>query len=973
MRRVENSEGRVPRAERRGVDSVFGLRFSALSALAFFLSVTPILGAAPTPAQLQYFENNVRPILSENCYKCHSQAEGKVKGGLELDWKGGWEQGSDSGSVIEPGDPDHSVLITAIRYSDPDLQMPPKDKKLSVQQISVLENWVKMGAPDPRETRPSGSIETLITDTDHWAFQPVKNPVPPSVKNVNWVNNEIDQFILAKLESNGLQPNETADRRTLIRRAYFDLVGLPPTPDEFRSFVVDESPDAFEKVIDKLLASPHYGERWGRHWLDVARYSDTKGQFNRNREDSMYPHAWTYRDYVIQAFNDDKPYDQFIVEQLAADQLKLGKDKSALAALGFLTVGDHFNGMVNDIINDRIDVTTKAFQGMTVSCARCHDHKFDPIPTKDYYALHGIFNSSAEPSEMPVIKQLGSTAEQNDYQMQLLDLEVKMDALVDSIVGEYFGDYRKSSAVYLYALSLPEKERAAYLEKNGADASLLRNWQRLVQYGARGEYGVFTAFNYLMRLSDMKFSQTVPRMYAGLSRNNGAKKWNPSVYNRLIKTKPQSKGELAVAYGNLIAGRDKSFNETMEKLVDETGLRVVRGRKQNQYRTLREQMASLELIHPGASGRAMVLYDLTQPKDSPVFIRGEANNKGDVVPRRYLEVLGGSDARPFTIGSGRLELARSIIDEKNPLTARVMVNRVWQHHFGTGFVPTPDDLGTQSEPPSHPELLDYLSSKFMANDWSLKKLHKEILMSAAWQQSSDTHQEYAEKDPFNKLLWRANIRRLEFEPLRDSILYVGGQLDTTMGGKPVDISEGTHVTQRRYASALTRPGSVKMSQDHRRSVYGYVDRSDVMEMMYVFDFASPDMPTGRRYETTVPQQALFLMNSPLVIEQAKNVVHREEFAEIDDDMQRIVFLYELFFQRLPNATETKLGSEFVAVSNASKAIAENHPNAKIGVTAAGQVKKNSKKSWSAHPPKSIGAWAEYAHALLMTDEAFFVN
>ncbi|HAV61332.1 MAG TPA: hypothetical protein DCY13_03095, partial [Verrucomicrobiales bacterium] len=459
----------------RGSSAVLSFVLCPLSFIAVLsaLSLAPIFSAgaaALAPQQTQFFEAKVRPLLADNCYKCHSTAGGKIKGGLELDWKGGWEQGGDSGPAIKPGDPEHSLLITAVRYGDPDLQMPPKGEKLSAEQIAVLEQWVKMGAPDPRTSKSTGAVAGSGGEgKDHWAFQPVRDPAPPAVKDSAWPKNDIDRFILARLEAESLKPNGEADRRTLIRRAYFDLIGLPPTVEQVDAFVADTSPDAWEKVIDGLLASPRYGERWGRHWLDVARYSDTKGQFNRNREESSYPYAWTYRDYVIKAFNQDLPYNQFIIEQLAADRLPTAKDKDTLAALGFLTVGDRFNGMVHDIINDRIDVTTKAFLGLTVSCARCHDHMFDPIPTKDYYALHGIFSSSFEPDEPPVIARLGTTEEQNDYQTRLLALELRRDTLTDEIAQESFGDYRKLSAVYLYALSLPEKEQADYLRKNGAD------------------------------------------------------------------------------------------------------------------------------------------------------------------------------------------------------------------------------------------------------------------------------------------------------------------------------------------------------------------------------------------------------------------------------------------------------------------------------------------------------------------------
>ena len=785
-----------------------------------------------TPAQLQFFENKIRPVLADNCYKCHSQQAQKIKAGLLLDTREGVLKGGNSGPAIVPGDPDKSRLITAVRYTDTDLQMPPKDKKLSDTQIADLEAWVKMGAPDPRVAR---AVQKGRADPDkkHWAWQPLTKPAVPEVKNSAWAKTPVDNFILAKLEEKGLKPTPAADKRTLIRRATFDLIGLPPTPEEVRKFLNDDSPDAFAKVVDRLLASPHYGERWGRHWLDVARYSDTKGQIRRQREDPNNPYAWTYRDYVIRSFNEDKPYNVFIIEQLAADKLPAtAKNLTNLTALGFLTVGDHFMGMQNDIINDRIDVVTKGFLGLTVSCARCHDHKFDPIPTKDYYSLHGIFASSVQPRAEPVIQKLPQTPAYKEYYEKRTELDRKQKAL--------------------------ETE--------------FRTAQR--------------------------------------SRN-----------------------------------RDR---ETIRQL-------------QRQYRETQSAIARLEMTHPGAPVRAMAIYDAPRPKDSPVLIRGETGNRGPVVPRQFLEVLSGSTRPAFTNGSGRLELAHAIVSKDNPLTPRVMINRVWLHHFGEGFVPTPDDLGMMSEPPSHPELIDYLATRFVEEGWSIKKLHRLIMLSSVYQQSSSHNPRYAEIDPDNRLLWRANVRRLEFESVRDSLLAIGGSLDRTMYGRPVDFSR--------------QPDST------RRSIYGLIDRSDLDDVLVNFDFANPDMPSGKRHETTVPQQALFFMNSPMVIEQAKRLVALPDFKACQNDESRIQFLYERICQRLPRPEEIRLGQEFVAET----------PQPRIAASQADAVRTASNGP-NRPPPRQVQrqqgrrgvggnsrklapltAWEEYAHALLQANETSFVN
>jgi mono/diheme cytochrome c family protein len=809
---------------------------------------TPVAPAAATATatltaqQSAFFEDKIRPLLAAHCLKCHSAAEGKTKGGLALDTREGTLKGGDSGPAVVPGNPDKSVLIKAVRYTDPNVQMPPKGEKLSDAQIADLVAWVKMGAPDPRTGAAKGKYADASAKKTWWAFQPVKKQEPPAVQNKSWPANPVDNFILAKLEEKNLKPSAPADRRVLIRRLYFDLVGLPPTPAEVETFVADKSSTAYEKLVDKLLASPHYGERWGRHWLDVARYSDTVGDPARRRESPAYPFAWTYRDYVVKAFNDDKPYDQFIREQIAADKLPNNKDRTTLAALGFITVGDHFDGNRDDIINDRIDVVTKGFNGLTVACARCHDHMFDPIPTRDYYALHGIFASTEEPKELPVI----ATTDRVKY------------------------------AEYL-------KEKAA-LDK--AEADLMAQAK-----AAKAKGG-----------------------------------------------KPAAKKEL-----------------------------------QKQAQQLTVQGDRLDMTHPGAPARAMVLQDVDKPKDSPVYIRGEKDNHGPVVPRRYLEVFRAPNAPAFKFGSGRLELAYSIANKNNPLTARVMVNRVWQHHFGEGFVLTPDDFGTMSTPPSHPELLDYLSTYFTDNGWSVKKLHKHILLSATYQQASTDNPRFAQVDPFNRLLWRQNVRRLEFEPLRDSILAMAGSLDRTMGGRPVNLGGGggdNAGKDKKGAGGLRPQGSYST----RRTLYGHIDRANVAEVLNHFDFAQPEMPNGKRYQTTVPQQALFLMNNPLVIEQARKIVERTDFKGVEDDEKRIAFLYNLIYQRPPAAQEIQLGLAFFEEAPATGAgLPTAKPAAQAAPVRVAAAKKFQPAARPAFTPRPLSAWAEYAHALILANEFTFVN
>ena len=810
------------------------LDLRSLIFVATFLASTASGPAADlSPSQTQFFENKIRPILANNCYKCHSSQAEKIKGGLLLDSRQGLLKGGESGPAIVPGDPEQSRLIKAVRYTDSDLQMPPKDKRLSDAEIADLTTWVRMGAPDPRIAAPDYKAPAQ-EGRAHWAWQPLSKPPVPTVTDTSWPKTPIDNFILAKLEEKRLKPNAPADKRTLIRRATLDLIGLPPTPQEVEDFLKDESPDAFATVVDRLLASPRYGERWGRHWLDVARYSDTKGQVRRQREDVHYPFAWTYRDYVIRSFNEDKPYNVFIIEQLAADKLPATRQNPTnLAALGFLTIGERFMGMQNDIINDRIDVVTKGFLGLTVTCARCHDHKFDPIPTKDYYSLHGVFASCGEPPIEPVISKIISGPEYSDYYRKRMDLEREKQALESK-----FREIRRTR-----------------------DREVLRQTQR-------------------------------------------------------------------------------------------------------EFRENQVQTARLEMTHPAAPVRAMVLEDVLRPHNSPVFMRGDAGNKGSIVPRQFLEVLAGADRRAFTNGSGRIELAHAIVNPKTSITPRVMVNRIWLHHFGEGFVPTPDDFGTMSEPPSHPELLDYLSSRFVEEGWSVKKMHRLIMLSSVYQEGSASNPRYAQIDPNNRLLWRANIRRLEFEPLRDSLLAIGGNLDTNMYGRPVDLEREPFST--------------------RRAIYGNIDRSDVPDELVDFDFANPDLPSGRRHETTVPQQALFLMNSPLVIETAKKLVALPEFQSCQKDEARIQFLYHRIWQRPPRPEELQLGLEFVGKEKTSEHTASTEDSIQPVPNDSGerrnvgprfavrqQFRKGGGPGFRRREPLKI--WEEYAHALLQANETSFVN
>jgi cytochrome c553 len=1013
---------------------------------------TATLAPQLTPDQTQFFEGKIRPLLTANCYKCHSAEQGKAKGGLTLDTREGLLKGGENGPILIPGDPAKSKLITAVTYNDPDLQMPPKGEKLSEKEIADLTAWIKMGAPDPRVTSAGGPKLTGLNDKAraHWAYQPVKNPEVPAVQNKPWPRTPIDNFILAKLEESAMKPSPQASKETLLRRATFDLIGLAPTPEELRAFIQDQSPSAFEKVVDRLLASPHYGERWGRYWLDSARYSDTSGNEKNNaKEDYRYAYAWTYRDWVINAFNKDLPYDQFIKLQIAADQMIADKSSgntnaepktgtgtisspapssilhppsssspsslnpepqtlnpsSNLAALGFLTVGKRFPNP-NDTIDERIDALGKSTMALTVACARCHDHKFDPIPTADYYSLHGIFASTVEPADKPMIGQAPTGPEYQDFQQKLAQLEQKNRDIYCNYVETKSAEFRAKAGTYLLTSLYYRKNNTEAIKKRNeliASSKLDRDLYQNLRI-VRPDSAVFFPLMRFSLFQDDKFAEQAKKLLDQIATGKiGPRSINPLVVAAFKDVEPDSLNsiqDVVEIYGKLFtsidvkakeyqracrtatAPRIEGFDPDLVELIDTPAeaipsplldserLKQAAGQlpqqNNNAYqRFLFADINELQLTHPGAPARAMVVTD-GQSRNSPIFIRGEAQNRGPIVPHRFLEILAGPNRQPFKGGSGRLDLANAIASKDNPLTARVMINRIWMHHFGEGFVRTADDMGVQSEPPSHPELIDYLATRFMNEGWSIKKVHKLIMMSAAYQQSSDTNPAFAQKDPGNRLLWRANLRRLDFEAVRDTMLQFTGKLDPTIGGKPVNLTDEPY--------------------SNRRSVYGYIDRGNVPELMQQFDFADPDMANSKRTTTIVPQQALFFMNSPMSVDVARKVTSRPEFLATTDDASRVRAIYQVLFQRPPRPEEIRFAADFYnAKVTASPQLASarttpadkqlqrklNKPQPKVLGKRGGKQTIQNEGDFVERRPLTV--WEEYAQALLFTNEIAYVN
>lgn len=884
-----------------------------------------------SPDAVEFFESRVRPVLADSCVRCHGPQ--KQSSGLRLDSREAILAGGENGPAVVPGDAEKSLLVQAVRYAHEDIKMPPKGR-LPDPPIQALATWVEMGAPWGKGPIASEDARAKAT-LKHWAFLPIRAAAPPPVNDSTWGISPIDAYVLAKLEASGMKPSPRADRRTLLRRASFDLTGLPPTAEEVAEFEADPSSDAFAKVVDRLLASPRHGERWGRHWLDVARYADTKGYVFT--EERRYPFSYTYRDYVIRAFNEDLPYDRFIVEQIAADRVPHGPDNRSLAALGFLTVGRRFLNDRNEIIDDRIDVVSRGLLGLTVSCARCHDHKFDPIPSEDYYSLYGVFASSVEPAELPVLQNVIPSALAQDFEAKV---QARQKAIRDYVASKnevIQSDLRGNAGAYLKASydldfnprnrRLNDRARADKLVR-GRLRWVMERWKKSLEASGKSHDPLFASWHAFASIPAAEFAKRAPEVARSLASTNDPKKpVHPFLARSFAERPPATMKDVVARYADFLDEVESHWQERLkggpsQKLAEPEWEQVrqwlysdaspITLRKDTSpgpftqfseemgrlldlqdrlaFTKLTNQLAELTATHPGAPARAMVVNDVPQPIEPHVFVRGNPGRPGKQVPRRFLKLLSEPDRKPFADGSGRLDLARAIASASNPLTARVLVNRVWLNHFGAGLVATPSDFGLRSDPPSHPELLDDLAAEFIKSGWSIKALHRRIMLSSTYQQRSDNNPAYLDRDPQNRLLWKFNRRRLDFEAMRDALLSVSGRLDVSVGGRPVGINEPPFPP--------------------RRTVYGFIDRQNLDGVFRTFDFASPDASSPRRFVTTVPQQALFLMNSPFVVAQARSLAAQAEAASTDPQI-KIQALYRRVYGRNPVPGESALGERFI--------------------------------------------------------------
>ena len=926
----------------------------ALFALCIAERVCTAADAEPNAEQLAFFETKIRPVLAEMCYQCHSTQAGKSKGGLLLDSRSEILKGGTTGPAIVAGDPQKSLLIKAIRGDDQDLWMPPKGKKLTKEQIADFEAWIKMGAPAPKVqtlTRIQSLLEQAKT---HWAYQAVKRPPVPTIKDASAAPTELDAFIESKLESQGMKIEQSADKRTLIRRASFDLLGLPPTNEEVAAFAADSSPDAYAKLVDRLLASPRYGERWGRHWLDIARYADTIGAIFGG--DDNYQYAYSYRDYVIHAFNDDMPYDRFILEQIAADSLVTDDDNSALAAMGLLTVGRRKDRSVDDeVYDDRIDVLSRGLLGMTVACARCHDHKLEAIPTKDYYGIYSMLRSSKEPDVYPELRPKPLTPEYCAFVQERAKFRRSIVETVAWEAEKVAGECQKRVGDYLLAAHDAKNQKPS--PQNKVMDEILK--PRKLNDGLYSLYidrqtkwmadaaPVLSFWNDLSKLNDAdlaaQFSEVVARHAADT-------KTHPKLAKLLKDSPPKDIKEVADIYNRLFTGvfdatrkagvglRAARFPQSedlsrsvrdLENTVNKRVMAALTGTKldDGELESLRTVLSDkesptltkpemfrdshlfsedstkeidkiskfyteLESKHPGSPPRAMAMRD-GDMYDGKVFLRGNPNTLGDPAPRKFLQVLSPPDNQPFPKGkSGRFEFAKAVASKQNPLTARVFVNRVWGWHFGEGLVRTPSDFGFRGEKPTHPELLDYLADSFMAEGWSLKKLHRTIMLSATYRQISAVPPEVVKADPENRLWSRMNTRKLEFEAFRDAQLTVSGRLNLKEGGRPVDLGKADTASLR-------------------RTVFGLVDRKLLPNLYRSFDFPDPNFSAARRSRSALTPQALLLLNSGFEVDNSRSLAEKSKPAKGEADAEGIKRLYRLALQREPSEKEVQRAELFL--------------------------------------------------------------
>ena len=946
---------------------------SALCCTLMFLVSATVLRAENAksidPAKLEFFEARIRPVLIKHCYECHSAKSEEVKGSLLVDSAAGLLQGGDSGPSIISGKPNESPLIEALRYEG--VEMPPTGR-LPANVIKDFERWVEMGSPDPRTDSPApGVIKPqrtidLEAGRQFWAFRPIVDHQPPEVTDKSWPKSDIDSFVLQKLEAAGLKPAIDADPRTLIRRVYFDLIGLPPSPEEVAAFLNDESSDALKKVVDRLLESPQFGVHWGRHWLDVARYADSNGaDFN-----ATFHNAWKYRDYVIDSFNRDKPFDQFVREQIAGDLLPHESDEQlteGIVATGFLMLGTKMlserdkEKLTMDVVDEQLNTLGQSFMAVTLGCARCHDHKFDPIPTKDYYALAGILKStrtlqgesqqyvSTWPRrELPAEKEQIAAVEKFELTKKELQASIKDAKNQTTTLGKKIELLRKNTNSLLiddseakltgsWTKSTYSKPFIGVGYIHDAKSEKGEKWAEFtVKIPRTAKYDVQLAYSGTSGRAD-NVPISIKHAEADVEISLDQEKKGPIDdifaslgHFRFDADKPaiitvSTRGTVgyviidAVRLVELDDGGKPVVNEIAE---DDEELKAAEADLKTateQQKQLEADLKKLDENAPQPLPAAIAVAEAKEIDDCEINIRGEHRNLGPKAPRGFLQVAySGTAPKIAEQQSGRLELAEWLASPQHPLTARVFVNRIWHHLMGQGIVASVDNFGRLGDQPTHPELLDRLAADFMRDGWSTKSMVRQIVLSRTYRLSSQHNEDSWNADPSNRLLWRAHRRRIPAESIRDSILAVSGQLDMTPEGSPVK-GLGTLVTQN-----VADEKQIEQKETLHRSVYLPIIRSQLPPMLIVFDFADPDLVVGRRPVTNVPAQALLLLNSPFVMEQAEIAADRVHSSvkkrnnENSSDSRTIIErTYELVLSRLPTTSEVARAEEFLEAATRS--------------------------------------------------------
>jgi len=903
------------------------------------------------------YDRDISPILAEHCLGCHGPDAAARQADLRLDLAAG------AAGAIEPGRPEESELVRRVVATDPAVRMPPPEHGpgLDAGKVDRLRRWIAAGAPYE----------------EHWAFLPIRRPPPPSTTRP--ASTDVDRFLASAREARGLPEPPPIDRRRLVRRASFDLTGLPPTWEEVEAFVADPAPDAeaFARVVDRLLASPRYGERWGRHWLDIARYADTHGGAAIGF--ARFPFSYTYRDYVIRALNDDVPWDRFITEQVAADQLGLPEDDPALAGLGFLTIGMQFRNR-HDLLDDQIDVVSRGLMGLTIACARCHDHKYDPITTADYYALAATFAPSRPPELLPVIGGPEATPALAEYMAELAARRAARDDMARDQIAVMQGRLRMQVGLYLRELArgTPEQDLStAFISFRTDDVRphVLERWRGYLA-GLGPDDAVFGPWRRLAVLPADCFAERCADLVATLVAENGPAadarhglgdappRFNPLVLAAIAGRAPASLADVADAYGAVFQATCREWQDGLARaaeeavgggiIPDEDARHLVVNspiRRQLRHhlfapgtptqvdeplaaellnRTVQDALGgkagAIEALHLSASGsppRAMALVEQPDAPPTRVLRRGNPLDRGDEVAARFPAALSAAAPGAFVAGRRRLGLAAALVAPENPLVRRVLVNWAWQHHFGVGLVRTPDDFGTRGRPPTHPELLDWLAEAFRDDGWSLKALHRRIMLTDAYRAAAVERHEPRVLDPDDELLWRVPRRRLDLEAMRDAMLAVSGEIDATMGGPPVDLA------------ATPAP--------RRRTVYGLVNRDVVSSLAGTFDAANPSACTALRPETTIPQQALFALNSAFVQDRAVAFAAAAAKAVPDGGAKRVAWMVRRAFSREPAAEESGEALTYVAREAAASVAAGDLP------------------------------WQRFAHVLLAANEFHFVD